>query len=107
MFSGTVKGIKARGGFEIDMVWANVEVQKVRVSSAIGGNLRLRSYVPLTGKGLTEAVGENPNRLLNPADGSKVIIAEQANLKASNLKKVYEYDLVTVTGKEYILYRKK
>lgn len=105
--TGTVKGIKARGGFEIDMVWANKDVQKVAVSSAIGGNLRLRSYVPLRGKGLKEAVGENPNRLLNPMDSSKVIIAEQANLKGSNLKKVYEYDLSTVAGNKYIFEREK
>src|SRR5690606_5729490 len=105
--TGTAKGIKARGGFEIDMLRAKNDVQKVTLSSTLGGILRLRSYVPLRGKGLEEAVGEYPNRLLNPVDSSKVIIAEQANLKGSNLKKVYEYDLSTVAGNKYIFEREK
>ena len=105
--TGTVKGIKARGGFEIDMVWADAEVQKVTVSSAIGGNLRLRSYVPLRGKGLKEASGKNPNSLLNSVEGAEVIVSGQASLTGNDLRKVYEYDLATVTGKEYSLYRKK
>src|SRR5690606_6728701 len=94
--TGTVKGIKARGGFEIDMVWADAEVQKVTVSSAIGGNLRLRSYVPLRGKGLKEASGKNPNSLLNSVEGAEVIVSGQASLTGNDLRKVYEYDLATV-----------
>lgn len=104
---GSVKGIKARGGFEIDMVWANAEVQKVTVYATIGGNLRLRSYVPLTGKGLKEAVGENPNRLLNPVIGTKPDIAKQANLKGYNLRKVYMYDVSTTAGNKYVFTSKK
>src|SRR5690606_8698093 len=58
--TGSVSGIKARGGFEIDMNWTGGDLKNVTVKSSIGGNLRLRTYVPLRGKGLKEAVGENP-----------------------------------------------
>lgn len=34
---GNVSGLLARGGFEIDMEWANEKVHFVRVSSSLGG----------------------------------------------------------------------
>lgn len=98
---GSVEGIRARGGFEIDMDWSNAEVQKVMVTSNIGGNLRLRSYVPLKGKGLQVAAGENPNKLMNTIPGAEVIVSEQATLKGNKLRKVYEYDVATTPGKKY------
>lgn len=104
---GSVKGIKARGGFEIDIVWTNAEVQKVTVYATIGGNLRLRSYVPLAGKGLKEALGENPNILLNPIVGTQGLISEQANLQGNNLRKVYMYDVSTTAGNKYVFTNKK
>lgn len=104
---GSVSGIKARGGFEVDMNWTNGEVDKVTVTSAIGGNLRLRSYVPLTGKGLKEAMGDNSNVLMNPVKGAQTIVSQQASLKGNNLRKVYEYDVATVAGKKYTFVIKK
>lgn len=104
---GSVKGIKARGGFELDMRWENGEVQEITVASTIGGNLRLRSYVPLRGKGLKEASGKNPNSLLNAVEGAEIIVSEQASLRGNDLRKVYEYDLATIAGKEYTFAIKK
>ncbi|MGO3307782.1 MAG: glycosyl hydrolase family 95 catalytic domain-containing protein, partial [Sphingobacterium sp.] len=104
---GSVKGIKARGGFEVAMRWEDSEVQKVTVWSAIGGNLRLRSYVPLDGKGLHEATGENSNSLLNAVEGSAVLVSAQASLKGNDLREVYEYDIATTAGKKYVFSIKK
>ncbi|PRD54634.1 glycoside hydrolase family 95 protein [Sphingobacterium gobiense] len=103
--TGTVKGIKARGGFEVDIRWENSEVQEVTVVSAIGGNLRLRSHVPLTGKGLRAASGKNPNSLLNALEGAEAMVSGQASLKGNDLRKVYEYDVATVASKEYNFYK--
>lgn len=105
--TGSVSGIKARGGFELDMSWQNGEVQKVLVKSTIGGNLRLRSYVPLEGKGLKEAEGQNPNILFNPVAGEQVLISEKADLEGNTLRKVYEYDMPTTAGKKYTFSIKK
>src|SRR5690606_24481423 len=99
--TGSVSGIKARGGFEIDMNWTGGDLKNVTVKSSIGGNLRLRTYVPLRGKGLKEAVGENPNPLLNPVEGTAAIISSQATLKGNILKKVFEYDVATLAGGKY------
>jgi alpha-L-fucosidase 2 len=39
--SGSVKGICARGGFEIEMEWKNKEIKKMIVSSKKGGQTTL------------------------------------------------------------------
>ena len=58
---GSVSGLKARGGFEVNMQWKNGELTKASVKSLIGVNCRIRSYSPLKGKGLTESKGQNTN----------------------------------------------
>lgn len=99
--SGAVKGIRARGGFEVDINWEGGEVKDITVYSTIGGNLRLRSYTPLQGAGLQEASGDNPNILLNAVQGASPLISDQASLKGNQLQKVFEYDVATVAGKKY------
>lgn len=98
---GSVSGIKARGGFEVDLVWDEGRVETCTVRSSIGGNLRLRSYVPLVGKALQEASGENSNALVNAVDVEKALVSPQASLKGNELRQVYEYDVMTEAGKKY------
>ena len=49
---GSIKGLVARGGFEIDMDWKDGQLTKVVIHSRLGGICRLRSLKPLKGKGL-------------------------------------------------------
>ena len=99
---GEVKGLRARGGFVVDIKWNNGTLKEAKVKSTIGGTLRIRSYVPLKGKGLKPAKGDCPNPLLMPADIKQPLKSDE--LKTFNLlpiNKVYEYDLDTDKGKEY------
>jgi alpha-L-fucosidase 2 len=41
--SGTVKGLCARGGFTVDLVWENLTLKKIIVSSGKGGSTKLIS----------------------------------------------------------------
>ncbi len=103
--NGKVSGLVARGGFEAAMEWAGGELTEATIVSKLGGNLRLRSYVPLAGKGLTEAQGENPNALLNPIPIAAPLVSEEASLKGLDLRPVYEYDIPTEAGKSYTVKR--
>jgi len=48
--NGRIKGLRARGGFEIDIQWKNGELANATIKSSLGGNCRIRSYIPLKGK---------------------------------------------------------
>ena len=52
---GSVKGLVARGGFEIDIDWRDGRLTKAVVRSRHGGICKLRSNTPLKGKGLKRA----------------------------------------------------
>jgi len=103
---GSVKGIIARGGFELDLSWKDGKVNHLIVKSHKGGNCRLRSLNPLKGKGLKPAKGENPNPLFAVPAITKPLINGKAKLNKIELTETYLYDLPTKAGKEYILIRK-
>jgi len=98
---GEIKGLVARGGFEMDIKWSQNKVEKVIIKSRNGGNCRLRSLTPLTGKGLIDAKGDNPNALYALPTTSTPLINEKAKLNPVELKKTYLYDLQTVPGASY------
>ena len=101
--SGEVKGLQARGGFTVDMKWSGGKLQQAVIRPKIGGTLRLRSYVPLKGKGLKLAQGACPNDLLRPAAIQQPLrSAELSNFETLPIRKVYEYDVETVAGSNII-----
>ena len=102
--SGEVKGLCARGGFTVDICWQDGVLQTATIQSAIGGTLRVRSYVPLKGKGLKPATGDCPNPLLAPARIREPLHSPALkDFKLLPLRKIYEYDLDTVPGGTYEL----
>ena len=102
---GSVKGLMARGNFEVDMQWKNGVIEKAVIKSNLGGNLRLRSYVPLKGAGLKVAQGENTNPLFAPALIKTPLFSDKINPEMPMLYRVYEYDLMTEPGKVYVFER--
>ena len=101
---GKVKGLQARGAFTVDMTWAESTLQEAVITSKIGGTLRVRSYIPLTGDSLKEATGDCPNPLLAPAAIRKPLkSAELKRFKPLPLQKIYEYDIETQPGQSYRL----
>lgn len=98
---GRVEGLAARGGFEVDMEWCGGQLSRAVVRSRLGGLLRLRSYVPLKGRGLRPASGANPNPFFRRADIKTPLVAEGLQPQYPLLYRVYEYDVETVAGGTY------
>lgn len=102
---GEVKGLVARGGFVVDMKWDGAQLHTAKIHSRLGGVLRIRSYVPLKGKGLQKAVGDCPNPLYAPAAIKEPLISSKINPQRPVLFQTYEYDIQTEAGKDYCVER--
>ena len=74
--NGNVKGLMARGGFEIDIEWKGGQLTKAVIRSRNGGDCMIRCLTPLKGKGLKKG------------------------------KETAVYSLSTKAGCEYTLYKK-
>ncbi len=101
---GSVKGLKARGGFEVDLNWQNNQVHSVKITSNLGGNLRLRStevLVDKNGNELTKASGENENIFYQTPDIKTPLVSAQAEITPLELPQYNIYDIETETGKTY------
>jgi len=51
--SGSLRGFKARGGFEVDMTWREGRVETVSITSSSGNRCRLLAPNPLGGRGVS------------------------------------------------------
>ncbi|WP_439131554.1 glycoside hydrolase family 95 protein [Polaribacter sp.] len=107
---GEVKGLKARGGFEIDLNWDNNHLNFVKIKSELGGNLRIRTADILVGSKrnvLTKASGENKNTFYQTPDIKTPLISEKATINPLELEQYHMYDIKTEKGKVYEFHIKK
>ncbi|WP_276365478.1 glycoside hydrolase family 95 protein [Chryseolinea sp. H1M3-3] len=105
--TGSVKGLRARGGFEIvELYWKDAKVTRVVIKSTLGGNLRLRvpNEVRLdNGVALSQAVGKNQNSLFQTEETPAPVISSRANVTPPQLNETLLYDINTQPGKTYTL----
>ncbi len=101
--NGSIKGLKARGGFEVDMRWENGQIKQITLYSKLGGNCRIRTYqeLMLAGAKKLNAPTANGNPFFNLPVTKDPMISKEAHAGTPSLKQVFEYDLPTVAGKTY------
>jgi len=108
--NGSVKGLRARGGFEIEsMEWENGKLAKVVMKSYLGGNCRIRSYSELKSENngeLKKAYGDNGNPFYQTPKVQKPLISEKAKFTGLNLRTTYLYDISSNPGEEIVLVQK-
>jgi alpha-L-fucosidase 2 len=102
---GSISGLRARGGFSVDIQWENGELKKATVTSSLGGNCRIRSYTPLKGKGLKDAIGNNPNPFYTITEIKTPLNNSKVQISPLNLKKLYEYDVITKKGESFEIFK--
>lgn len=103
--NGSVKGLKARGGFTIDIEWANGKLTNAVIYSALGGSCRIRSDIQLWSEStyLKPAKGDNSNPLLFFEQYAETMnIHNRLDLEPLNLRKTHLIDFETEKGCRYI-----
>ena len=105
--NGSVKGLRARGGFTVDIEWKDGKVKKVTVHSSLGGNCRIRTTAELTPKGFTikPANGENPNPFYAISNAPELINGEYTGtMENLNLKATSLIEFASEKGRKYELH---
>ena len=104
---GSVSGLRARGGYEVDMQWKDGKLTASTITASVDGTLRIRSAVPLKGKGLNAAKGDCPNALLRPATVAEPKVALASRITPLSLPRYYEYDVTMKAGQSIKLVQTK
>ena len=104
--TGSVKGLRTRGGFTVDMKWSDGQLVNARIYSQLGGNCRIRCHVPVAcaSAPLKEAKDANPNPCFFTAQAPGLVLStDSGELPPLNLKETYLVDFETEKGKLYEL----
>ncbi len=102
--NGSVKGLKARGGFEIDINWKNSKLTKLVVKSALGGNARIKIGKGLNIKSKTPVIsskGENSNEYYQVNSIKTPLISDKAEMKGFAIPETEMFDFKTEKGGVY------
>ncbi|MDR1809849.1 MAG: glycoside hydrolase family 95 protein [Prevotella sp.] len=103
---GAVQGLRARGGFIVDMEWKNGQITKAVIHSLLGGNCRIRTANRLTigDAKMTKAKDANPNMFYRTGSLPELVKGNHAaKLLKLELKDTFVYDFSTTAGKRYAL----
>ena len=100
---GKIKGLKARGGFIVDMEWKDGKLYSAEITSTLGGNCRLRTYEKIQVQHVeaSNAQGKNPNHLFTYINPGEYQNFSKTSLEEFSPKTMYTVDFMTEKGKTY------
>ena len=103
--TGEIKGIKARGGFQLDMKWKDGSLAKAIVFSGFGGNCRIRTFTPVkvVETSYTESAGVNNNPFYQLQPDVQYVKHNKQALLTLSPQQEYLIDFETQKGKSYTI----
>jgi alpha-L-fucosidase 2 len=103
--SGRVRGLRARGGFELDLDWSNGAVVRATIRPRLGGMCRVRTASPVTvaSASARPATGPNRNPFYRVHPVADPIVAPGAPLGALSPIGGSVIEFETVPGRSYEL----
>ena len=104
--AGEVTGLVARGGYVVDLAWANGQLTRLRITSRLGGTCRVRVHGPVKAAGgapLTVATGDNPNPFYQTPAIKSPLGSASALAQKPTLAPAFVYDLPTEASQVYTL----
>jgi alpha-L-fucosidase 2 len=103
--NGEISGIKARGGFKVDLAWNSGALSSGKIYSGLGGNCRIRTKIPVKVVEVSSKPGvgsnHNPFYQLNPL--AKVEKNSTNPLLTISFSNDYIIDFDTQKGKSYTI----
>jgi alpha-L-fucosidase 2 len=103
--NGSIKGIKARGNFTVDIEWENCEISKAKIYSVLGGNCRITTSIPVKVLEVrsVDSKGNNTNSLFTIYGEPHYEKDHAAQPVQTDLKNSYSIDFKTERGKTYTI----
>jgi alpha-L-fucosidase 2 len=104
--SGSVSGLRARGGFTVDITWNQGRITSVRILSDLGGICRVRSATLLRPDGtysLEQAAGENANPFFTYPEIPRPLISPLARVSPATASHSTLVEFMTEPGHAYRL----
>ena len=104
--TGEVQGLVARGGYVVHVAWNQGKLTRLRITSRLGGNCRVRMHSPVKATGSTKlvaATGDNPNPFYQPLPVKAPLVSAKVAPAKAKTTASDVYDFPTTAGKTYVL----
>lgn len=101
--NGNLKGLMARGGYEIEVSWADRKINRLVIHASQNGVCRLRLPQPVSNKLLKKSNGMQKGIFNTPTDIREPLIKESRKDLSVQLPQTWLYDFVAAAGKTYVI----